>query len=237
MLPLFIVDSISDSKSISLPDDEARHAITSLRIKVGERIAVTDGFGNHAEVRIDEVTKRVVRGEILTRSVEAPSPVDLIVIQALTKGDRAREAIELLTEGGVTSIIPWSASRSIGKWNGEMLQRWQTWGREATKQSRRNWIPRISDCVTTKEIIELIPGVDSALLFHEAGGKRIVDVIPKNAKRVVIIIGPEGGIDENELELLISAGAVQVTMGTPVLRAAHAGLAALAATQTILELW
>ena len=200
-------------------------------------IAVTDGFGNHAEVRIDEVTKRVVRGEILTRGVEAPAPVDLIVIQALTKGDRARETIELLTEGGVTSIIPWSASRSIGKWNGEMLQRWQTWGREATKQSRRNWIPRISDCVTTKEIIELIPGVDSALLFHEAGGKRIVDVIPKNAKRVVIIIGPEGGIDENELELLISAGAVQVTMGTPVLRAAHAGLAALAATQTILELW
>ena len=237
MFPLFIVDSISDSNSISLPEDEARHAITSLRIKVGEQIAVTDGVGNRAEVRINEVTKREVRGEILTRNFEAPPPVELIVVQALTKGDRARETLELLTEGGVTSIIPWAASRSIGKWNGEMLQRWQTWGREATKQSRRNWIPQIKDCVATTEIVELIPDVDCALLFHETGGKRIAEVLSKSAKRIVIIIGPEGGIDEKELELLTSAGANKVTMGTPVLRAAHAGLAALAATQTLLELW
>lgn len=237
MLPLFIVDSIPESPFVSLPEEEARHAITALRIKVGEHISITDGAGSRAEVEVKEITKREVHCEILHRTFEAKSTVDLIVVQALTKGDRARETIELLCEGGATSIVPWSASRSIGKWNEDSLSRWRNWAYEATKQSRRNWIPDISPRLSTEEIVELFTKVDCVLLFHESGGKRIAEVLPKNSKRIAIIIGPEGGIDEDEAQLFLSAGAKQVKMGTPVLRSAHAGLAALSAIQTFLGLW
>lgn len=237
MLSLFIVDSIPEISTVSLPEDEARHAITSLRITVGEHISITDGAGSRADVEVKEVTKREVRGEILNRTFEPQSPVELIVVQALTKGDRARETIELLCEGGATSIVPWSASRSIGKWNEDSLTRWQSWAHEATKQSRRNWIPEISPCQSTEEILQLVGNVDCVLLFHEGGGERIAEAIPAQVKRIAIIIGPEGGIDEDEVRSFISAGATKVRMGTPVLRSAHAGLAALSAIQTLTGLW
>ena len=153
MLPLFIVEIIPDRGDVVIEGDEAHH-LGVTRIKVGERISVTNGMGRRAEVEVLDINKRNVGCRIIDVNDEPRPRTILTVVQALTKGDRARETIELLTEGGADFIIPWQATNSIGEWNSEKdaLSKWKSWAREATKQSRRSWIPQILDLHTTAQI-------------------------------------------------------------------------------------
>ncbi|MEY3705303.1 MAG: hypothetical protein RLY29_675 [Actinomycetota bacterium] len=240
MLTLFIVENIPDRGDVVIEGEEAHHAASVSRVKIGDRIAVTNGMGRRAEVEVIDVNKRNVAARILDVIDEPRSSTVLTVVQALTKGDRARETIELLTEGGVDLIIPWSASRSIGQWREEKdaLGKWRAWAREATKQSRRSWIPQILDLHSTAAIKERISESELSLMFHEVGAERLSialkDVKPRE---ITLIIGPEGGISEEEASAFSGAGARSVVMGKPIFRSAHAGVAALAAVQSSLGIW
>lgn len=240
MLPLFIVEQIPEMGEISIGGDEARHAISAMRLEISERVEVTDGKGRRALVEVRAKSKRELTvGIIKVDSVPKPK-TKLIVVQALTKGDRARETVELLTEGGVSEIVPWQSSRSIGNWRGEKdsLGKWRLWAREATKQSRRSWIPEVMQLQSTEQVCALINTCKVTFLFHEAGGVPISQSISGSApSEVILIIGPEGGINPDEAEAFSRAGALTVAMGEPILRSAHAGLAALAAVQTGYGIW
>lgn len=240
MLPLFIVDEIPDRGDLSITGDEASHLLNSLRVSVGERIAVTDGAGRSAEVEVTSTSKRSLNAKIISVADEARAKTVLTVVQALTKGDRARETIELLTESGADLIVPWAAARSIGQWREEKdsLARWRSWAREATKQSRRTWIPQVSELATSKEVAERIVVSPLALMFHESGSLKLSEALIGPAPReITIIIGPEGGINDSESAAFIDAGAKSVVMGRPVFRSAHAGIAALAAIQSRFGIW
>ena len=240
MLPVFLVDFLPTSGDIILDGDEARHAISVSRVKAGERLAFTDGKGARAEVEVIEVMKRSLTARIVIREEIKESETSLTVLQALTKGDRAREAVELLTEAGVNQILPWSAARSIGHWKDEdeSLDKWKTWAREATKQSRRSWIPSVEKLQSLDEAIQKFSQFDLVLLFHEGSREKLSTVLQgKLSKSVLIIIGPEGGVTEEESEKIVAAGATIVSMGRPIFRSAHAGAAALAAVQTGLGIW
>lgn len=240
MLPLFFCEQIPDRGDCVIEGDEAHHLGSAARIKVGERVLVTNGKGRQAEVEVLDINKRNIGARIIDVKDFARPKTKLTVIQALTKGDRARETIELLTEGGAETIVPWSASRSIGQWKEEKdaLSKWKSWAREATKQSRRCWIPEVIDMKTTKQIKEMIEDSEISLLFHESATEKISKVIGGKApKEVLLIIGPEGGISDDEAALFESAGARAVSMGNPVFRSAHAGVAALAAIQTGFGIW
>ncbi|NDE83385.1 MAG: RsmE family RNA methyltransferase [Actinobacteria bacterium] len=108
MLPLFVVENIPDRGDVVIEGDEAHHAASVVRVKVGERISVTNGKGRRAEVEILDINKRNIGCRIIDVIDEKRARTILTVVQALTKGDRARETIELLTEGGAEIIIPWS---------------------------------------------------------------------------------------------------------------------------------
>lgn len=239
MLPLFIVENIPDRGDVVIEGDEAHH-LGVTRIKVGERISVTNGMGRRAEVEVLDINKRNVGCRILDVSDEPRPRTILTVVQALTKGDRARETIELLTEGGAEIIIPWQAANSIGEWKSEKdaLSKWKSWTREATKQSRRSWIPQILDLHTTAQIKNRIQDSELTFVFHESSSSQLsenLDLAPP--KDVTLIIGPEGGITEDEYAGFQSAGARGIKLGRPVFRSAHAGVAALAAVQTGLKIW
>ncbi|NDE71939.1 MAG: 16S rRNA (uracil(1498)-N(3))-methyltransferase [Actinobacteria bacterium] len=240
MLPLFFCEQIPDRGDVVIEGDEAHHVGTAARIKVGERVMVTNGRGRRAEVEILDINKRNIGARIIDLA-DFPRPQTILtVVQALTKGDRARETIELLTEGGAEIIIPWPASRSIGQWKEEKdaLSKWKSWAKEATKQARRSWIPEIVDVKTTQQIKEMIEDSEIALMFHESATEKISKVIGgKPPREILLIIGPEGGISDDEAALFQGAGAHVVSMGTPVFRAAHAGVAALAAIQTGYGIW
>lgn len=238
MLNLFLVDELPNSGPLEISGDEAKHAISALRVKVGEEIALSNGMGVRAVGKVVAVGKKNLIVEIQSTVLEEAGLVQLVVVQALTKGDRARETIELLTQAGVHQIIPWSAARSIGTWKEDSLERWITWSREATKQSRRSWVPNVVSINSTNQVTALISEFDLALIFEEGATQKLSEILQlKQPNSVLIIIGPEGGITEQEALAFEKAGAISVVMGNSVFRSAHAGVAALAAVQTGLKIW
>ena len=239
MLPLFIVENIPDRGDVVIEGDEAHH-LGVARIKVGERITVTNGAGRRAEVEVLDINKRNVGCRIL-EVVDEPRPKTILtVVQALTKGDRARETIELLTEGGAEIIIPWQAANSIGQWKEEKdaLSKWKAWAREATKQSRRSWIPQVLDLHSTAELKRRIQDGEFTLAFHESSEISLTEIFNSAApKEVILVIGPEGGITDEELAQFEAAGGEVIKLGRPVLRSAHAGIAAVSAVSALMKVW
>lgn len=239
MLQLFIVENIPDRGDVVIEGDEAHH-VGVARIKVGERVSVTNGSGRRAEVEVLDINKRNVGCRILEVTDEPRPKTILTIVQALTKGDRARETIELLTEGGAEIIIPWQAANSIGQWKEEKdaLTKWKSWAKEATKQSRRSWIPQILDLHSTAQLKTRIQDSEFSVVFHEASPNKLSELLVGTPpKEITLIIGPEGGVTEDELAGFISAGAQSALLGQPVFRSAHAGVAALSAVQTGFKIW
>jgi 16S rRNA (uracil1498-N3)-methyltransferase len=226
MLPLFLADSVA-GETVALVGDEARHAAAVVRVRVGERIRVSDGVSEYVDGVVIAVAKNHVEVRVQSRFVLPPTDLRIVVAQALAKGDSSSTAVDLLTEVGVDEILPWSALRSVAKWENEKAgkgqERWRSVAREASKQSRRIAIPKIGSLHSTRELITRIHSADCAIVLHESGEEPIAKIsLPSNGE-VLLVVGPEGGIDESEIELFRSAGAHIAVLGPTVLRSAHAG--------------
>ena len=241
MLTLFFVDDLPRKvgSSYEFESDDAQHAIRVLRMSAGEVFMLSDGQGKWSKVKIFAVKKKSLEVEVIETGIQDPLDISFTVIQALPKGDRLKECIELLTEGGVDTIIPWSAQRSIGKAE-KGVEKLQITAREASKQSRRLFIPHVSEVANTAKVAELIAQHDLVLVFHESATSKVSEIVTRKyfeSQSVMIIIGPEGGITNEELELFKSAGAKVALMGRPILRSAHAGLAAMSAVNALIKVW
>jgi len=239
MLTLFFVPDLPTQvgASYSFNSEDANHAIKVLRIEVGEIFRVSDGNGGWANVQVTEVTKRSLETTVLEVGRQEPLEIKFTVVQALPKSDRAKEAVELLTEAGADVIVPWLANRSISRT--EVISKFATTAREASKQSRRLFIPQLHETVKERGVVELIKGADLALVFHESAQVKLSEIITPQtkAKNVLVVIGPEGGITEEELAVFDAAGAHVAGLGRPILRSAHAGLAALSAVNSLLKVF
>ena len=239
MLTLFFVPDLPTQvgASYSFNSEDANHAIKVLRIEVGEIFQVSDGNGGWANVQVSEVTKRSLETTVLEVGRQEPLEMRFTVVQALPKSDRAKEAVELLTEAGADVIVPWLANRSISRT--EVISKFATTAREASKQSRRLFIPQLHETEKERGVVELIKSADLALVFHESAQVKLSEIITPQtkAKNVVIVIGPEGGITDEELAAFAAAGAHVAGLGRPILRSAHAGLAALSAVNSLLKVF
>src|ERR1700743_2936595 len=138
---------------VTLAGREGRHAAAVRRLRPGERADVSDGAGTLAECVVTGVGKDSVTLDIRAVHTVPPPRPRLVVAQALAKGDRGELAVELMTEVGVDTVIPWAAERSITKWQAERgqkaLAKWRATAREAAKQSRRAWLPEVTELATT----------------------------------------------------------------------------------------
>jgi 16S rRNA (uracil1498-N3)-methyltransferase len=203
-------------------------------MQAGAEFMLSDGKGSWSQVKATEVSKKSMQVQVIESGFQEPLATTITVVQALPKGDRAKEAIELLTEAGVDRIVPWASARSIGKGS----DKFAITAREASKQSRRFRIPQVSDVATTAQICEAIEVSDLAIAFHEsAQGKLSDQVSSHNVQNLLIIIGPEGGLTDEELAAFQAAGAKVALMGRPILRSAHAGIAAVSAVSALLKVW
>jgi 16S rRNA (uracil1498-N3)-methyltransferase len=238
VLSLFFVDKLSSGQTQTLESDEAHHAIKVMRLKTGEEIKISDGEGNWVSGPISEVGKKNLKIDVTASGIEASKKPELVLVQALTKSDRNKEMLELVTVAGVDRIIPWQAERSISKWQSNSYDKWTSSIKEAGKQSRRVNLPKLEKLMSAREITEQISASDCILVFHESANEKFSALdISQNASSVYLIIGPEGGITDKELEIFKSKGGNLVRLGEPVLRSAHAGFAALASIQTKLGRW
>ena len=238
MLSLFFVDQISTGSTQELSGDEGHHAIKVMRLQVGEQIKIADNLGNWVSGAIAEVGKKSLKIDIAERGNAQHLKPELILVQAVTKSDRTKEMLELLTVAGADQIIPWQAQRCISKWKSDATDKWLMTIKESAKQARRVKLPVLRDAASTNQLVKLFQIDDQVIVLHESAQSKISQLkFAENIKRIFIVIGPEGGISEEEIAQLIAAKAVVVRMGENVLRSAHAGFAALSGIQTLIGRW
>ena len=238
MLTLFFVDDLPTTvgATYDFNNEDALHAIRVLRMKSGDLFNLSDGKGAWSHVEAVEVHKKHMTVQVIESGNQEALHTHLTVIQAIPKGDRIKEAIELCTEGGADRIVMWKAARSIGK-SDDKIEKLQTTAREASKQSRRFRIPEVIGVAATHAIVDQIAQADLAIVFHESATMKVSEIVIPGCRKVAIIIGPEGGLTDDEIDTFAAAGAKVALMGRPVLRSAHAGLAALSAVNTALSVW
>jgi len=239
--PYFLVASVPAPGPFLLDGPEGRHACVVRRMRVGESLALTDGAGRVAPATVLAVGRGSVEVHVEAAFDVPPPAVRVTVVQALPKGERSELAVELATEAGVDSIVPWSAARCVARWSADKAekgaQRWQSVAREAAKQSRRSVVPPIAPLASTSDVVSLIAGSDDTLVLHEQGSVPIAGVPLPDSGSVLLIIGPEGGISPEELALFTAAGAHVVRLGPEVLRTSTAATVALGALGVLARRW
>lgn len=238
MRTLFFVDDLPTTvgQMYTFDKEDALHAIRVLRTGPGEIFWLSDGKGSFSTVKAVEVAKKSMQCEVLESEFQEPLEIEYTVVQALPKGDRLKACAQLLTEAGADRIVFWSSARSIGKAD-KTLDKLDVTVREASKQARRFRIPEIIGPLTTAQVIDEIARTDIAVLFHESATSKLSAISTPKVKKALIIIGPEGGITDEELDAFTASGAKIALMGRPIFRSAHAGIAGLAAVQTLLKSW
>jgi 16S rRNA (uracil1498-N3)-methyltransferase len=229
---------MGEGSSVTVEGPEAHHAVAVRRLAVGEPVVLTDGAGLLAECEVTETGKgRLVAVVRALTAVPRPEP-EIVVVQALPKGDRGELAVELLTEVGVARIVPWAAERSVAVWRGDRaaksLARWQATAREAAKQARRAWFPEVTPLASTADVCALLAAAPLGLVLHEDATAGLPEQVPDG---VVVVVGPEGGLAPDELDRMTAAGARPVRLGSEVLRTSTAGAAAVSALLSRTTRW
>lgn len=262
--PVFIVPDLDDqlaqvgeSGVFVLPESETRHASVK-RIRDGEPVVLTDGCGLGVAGRwhSSEDTGSVTGDHRLPVPASRPR---VTVVQAIPKSERAELAVDLAVQAGADRIIPWQADRCIAKWTGgkggrtdksaKARARWESTALAAMKQSRRLSGAHVGELLT--DVTGLAGHLEprpwapnagtapevSVLVLHEDAATPVAQV-DLDVDEVVLVIGPEGGVSEREIEALRhSAGGRTVALGPEVLRTATAAAVALGAIGVLTTRW
>lgn len=219
--------------------DELKHLSKVLRLKKGNSLVIFDGNGNEYEGEITHLGEGEAEISILSQqSFPRESPLETWLIQGIPKGDKMELIIQKATELGVRGIIPLDSERSIIKLNEkkkrERHDRWQRIALEAAKQCRRAFVPRVTPICTIGELAKILPIPNVLLVPWEQGGRKLKEVLTElekensqDSKAIYIMIGPEGGLEETEVERAKTYGGTPVSLGPRILRTETAGLAVL----------
>ncbi|AQY01800.1 16S rRNA (uracil(1498)-N(3))-methyltransferase [Microbacterium foliorum] len=238
----FLVENSSDAAVgdlVSLTGAEAKHAAVVRRLRVGEAVTVGDGAGVWLTGVAEEVSPSRVEVRVSARSEESAPHPRIVLAQALAKGDRDELAVQAACELGVDEIVPWQASRSVSRWEGPKAvkgrERWSSIVREAAKQAHRAWVPEVSPPATTADLA--VRAASQRLLLLDPGASTRLSELEPDGRDIVLVVGPEGGISDEELTKLSDAGAERVLLGETVLRTSTAGPAAIAVLSVALGRW
>ena len=242
--PLFISPIPSDTKAgskIRIAGAEAKHAISVRRLQIGEAISVSDGQGQKARGKVSQLSKDFLELNVESiESIERPKP-QLVLVQALAKGDRDEMAVQACTELGIQTVIPWQSERSVSIWKSEKQDkhrlRWQTIATEAAKQSLRPFIPEVEKVLGTAQLIDRLQSFDLKLVLDPTSSTALTSVSLIGHQSIAIVVGPEGGISPQELEQFRSAGLRLVALGSGILRTSTAGVAVVSYLQATLGNW
>lgn len=243
-LPVFLagsLEAVSAGATVEVTGDEARHAVVVRRIRVGERVGLTDGEGTTVVGPVAATSKSSMSVTVDSVSTVPAETPRVVVVQAIPKGDRGELAVEMLTEVGVDLIVPWAASRSVAVWRGDRaaksLAKWRATAREAAKQARRSWFPSVAEVASTHDVVALLQNAALPVVLHEAASGPLADLPVLGRGEIVIVVGPEGGISDEELAAFADVGAEPVRLGSSVLRTSTAGVAAAAALLSRTPRW
>ncbi|MDR1823821.1 MAG: 16S rRNA (uracil(1498)-N(3))-methyltransferase [Bifidobacteriaceae bacterium] len=245
-VPVGSLAGLRPGDPVTLTGEEARHAAQVQRVRPGERIDVADGAGQRGSGPVSLVDKATVVVTLDRLEAEPPALPFITLVQALAKNRRDEAAIEAATELGVDAIVPWQADRSVVQWRGpekadKGRARWQEVVKAAAKVARRACLPEVMAPLTTSGLLQyLTEGHDIAVIvLHEAATEPFEAALRDAAGHatIALVVGPEGGITDQELAAFRVQGAGVVRLGPTVLRSSTAGPAALAVLSQRLGRW
>ncbi|MGW9549564.1 16S rRNA (uracil(1498)-N(3))-methyltransferase [Citricoccus zhacaiensis] len=251
--PLFYVGDgelapASAGATVVVSGAEARHAAQVMRLSSGERVDVADGSGRRVSGIVHSAAPDRVEVTVETVHDEpAPYP-ELVLVQALAKGDRDLLAIQTATELGLDAVHPWQAERSIVRWKGDKaakaVTKWEAALLSAAKQARRTRVPRTEKVLDGLGVASVCGPGSLVLVLHEDARQSLGEAVAEagmltgetveRVERIVLVVGPEGGISPAETAALSEAGGRPVVLGHHVLRSSTAGPAAVAVLQQLL---
>jgi 16S rRNA (uracil1498-N3)-methyltransferase len=244
MANLYFTSTPLDASTVrvDLTGDEARHAVQVARVRVGERFEVSDGHGWRADAVVVSADKSVVACNVEQVRFDSPPRTRFVLAQALAKGDRDEMAIQMATELGVDTVIPWQSERSVSRWAGDKVAkgvaRWSAIVREASKQAVRSRIPTVTDPVSTSTLCGRVPESTWIVLDPRATSSLTEWFATVNSPTTVgVIVGPEGGITDDEIARIVADGATAIRLDGPILRTSTAGPAAIAAILALSGTW
>lgn len=224
-----------------LTGEDVQHIAKVLRLRAGDEVTLCDGAKTEYTARIDSVEKERITLRVLeTAASKTESAAEITLYQGLPKAGKLETIIQKCVELGIGKVIPFDAERSVVKLSekdfAKKQSRYQRVAYEAAKQSRRGIIPEVGGLVKLAK--EDFSGFDLILLaYEEERGTTLKKALraKMDAKRIALIVGPEGGFAPEEADMLIQRGAVSVSLGPRILRTETAGMAMLAMTVYELE--
>jgi len=219
---------------VELGAEEGKHAIAVRRMRVDEAIQLTNGKGLRVQGFIAELKAKSLMVRVEKVSEEPRPALELTLVQALAKGDRDELAIQASTELGIMQVLPWQAERSISRWDAAKAAkgqvRWQVICDEAAKQSLRVWHPEVKSLVDSGALARSFAEFDQVFVLDPTAATGLASQ-QNFTRKIAVVVGPEGGIDESELALFEAAGAIRVGLGDSILRTSTAGVVALSVIQ------
>lgn len=223
------------SELLTLPTQVHRHAIQVLRLKLGEDLCLFDGKGFEYTARLEHVSKRESAVRIFDRrQTDRESPLKTTLIQGVSRGERMDYTIQKAVELGVTQIIPVITERCNVSLSGERAEKkrahWQGIIVSACEQSGRSVLPTLQPVLSFDALLEAsLPGM-TVILDPQSESK--IDSLA-NSDLINLLIGPEGGLTEKEIEDAKDSGYQSVQFGPRILRTETAAVAALSVIQTL----
>ena len=237
MYHFFVSSEQIGEKEIRIEGSDVNHIRNVLRMTPGEQISVSDGAqGKEYRCEIVLLEEDCVTAKIMwSQDADTELPSKFYLFQGLPKSDKMELIIQKAVELGVYEVIPVATKRAIVKLDKKKEEskrkRWNSISESAAKQSKRTIIPEVKPVMTFAEAVKYASAMDAKLIPYElAEGmeetRRIFSAI-KPGDSVAIFIGPEGGIDEAEIELAKEAGIQPITLGKRILRTETAGMTVL----------
>lgn len=235
----FFTDSpLAPDTTVQLSENAAAHATRALRLSVGDSAIVFNGDGHDYECKLTSIKKNAVTAIVTSaKKISNESPLRITLLQAISSGDRMDFTIQKAVELGVSCIQPIISQRSVVKLSGERAEKrtehWQNVAISACEQSGRAYIPKVYPPVSLENWLSQNPEDDaSRILLNPVGAKRLME-LQKPATNIELLIGAEGGLSQNEIDMATSQHFQSIVLGPRILRTETAALTAIAVMQSL----
>jgi len=232
---IFVEQKLVSGKGVSLPEQSGLHLTRVLRLEPGAAVTLFDGTGGEYEGTLERDGKTIWARVGTHHAVERESALSLTLLQGISRGERMDLIVQKATELGVTRIVPVLAERSVVKLDAKHRERkqehWQAIAIAACEQSGRNRVPAVTEALSLGDAIAALPP-EGARCLLAADGESPLSAVPMGGP-VTLLIGPEGGLADNERKYAGANDFSAYRIGPRILRTETAGLAAIAALQTL----
>ena len=237
MRRFFVTPEAVQENMVQFDAELARHMGKVLRLTAGEQVTVCTGDGSAYLVELEQFSKDAVTGRILEQMDNLQeTAVEVVLYQGMPKGDKLELIIQKCTELGVNQVIPVETGRSVvhldGNKVGKKLERWQKIAQEASQQSKRVQVPTVGPYYNWKQMLKALEEAEGlTIVFWEDEQTQSLKALLRSQaakpQRINLVVGPEGGLSEDEVAQLRDLGAVSASLGKRILRTETAGMAGI----------